>query len=178
MKRILEVQKEIGVLGKDAKNPFFKSAYLDLNKLLIHVTPLLHKHGLVLMQPLIGNAVHTQVLDSKTNDVICESCLDIPESLTDPQKIGSCISYFRRYTLKSLLAIPEGDDDANLTTKLTPIQAEAKKDNTIYTLSTVDVQAWNGKIYENHFVYVGTDKKRVSKEQLAKLKKLPKYTKS
>ena len=33
MKRILEVQKEIGSLAKQSKNPFFKSAYLDLNDL-------------------------------------------------------------------------------------------------------------------------------------------------
>ena len=45
------------------------------------------------------------------------SGIKIPEALTDPQKLGSCITYFRRYTLKSLLAIAEGDDDANLAAK-------------------------------------------------------------
>jgi hypothetical protein len=46
----------------------------------------------------------------------------IPESLTDPQKLGSCITYFRRYTLKSLLAIAEVDDDGNRAAKPTPKQ--------------------------------------------------------
>jgi len=114
MKRILEVQKEIGVLGKDSKNPFFKSAYLDLNKLLIHVTPLLHKHGLVLIQPISCGIVSSEIISIDDNETICSSSLKIPETLTDPQKLGSCITYFRRYTLKSLLSIPEGDDDANL----------------------------------------------------------------
>lgn len=113
MKRILEVQKEIGTLSKNAKNPFFKSAYLDLNDLLTHVTPILNSKGLVLVQPIIGGGVCSQIRDSKDNDVIIESCIQLPE-LKDPQKLGSCITYFRRYTLKSLLAIAEGDDDGNL----------------------------------------------------------------
>jgi hypothetical protein len=113
MKRILEVQHEIGVLGKDSKNPFFKSAYLDLNKLLIHVTPLLHKNGLLLLQPIHEGKVWTQIIDAETGTILADSSIDLP-IINDPQKLGSAITYFRRYTLKSLLAIAEGDDDANL----------------------------------------------------------------
>ena len=116
MKRILEVQYEIGVLGKDSKNPFFKSAYLDLNKLLIHVTPLLHKNGLVLLQPIHEGKVWTQIIDAETGTILADSSIDLP-IINDPQKLGSAITYFRRYTLKSLLAIAEGDDDANLASK-------------------------------------------------------------
>jgi len=39
MKKILAVKKEIGTLSKNSKNPFFKSAYLDLNDLLNAVEP-------------------------------------------------------------------------------------------------------------------------------------------
>jgi len=119
MKRILEVQKKIGKLSKNAKNPFFKSAYLDLSDLLTHVTPLMQENGLILMQPIRDNLVYTQIIDSDNGDVLAESCLMLP-NLTDPQKLGSCITYFRRYTLKSLLAIAEGDDDGNLAAKPTP----------------------------------------------------------
>ena len=48
MKRILEVQKQIGSLSKNAKNPFFKSQYLDLNTLLNEVKPLLEAHGFII----------------------------------------------------------------------------------------------------------------------------------
>ena len=124
MKRILEVQKEIGSLAKQSKNPFFKSAYLDLNDLLTHVTPLLNSKGLVLLQPVIGNTVTTQIIDSKDGVVLAESSINIPDNLTDPQKIGSCLTYFRRYTLKSLLSIAEGDDDGNLASKPEPTPTE------------------------------------------------------
>jgi len=126
MKRILEVQKEIGTLSKNAKNPFFKSAYLDLNDLLTHVTPLLQEQGLLLVQPIVGNSVSTQIIDTKDGKVLLESNLDLPD-LKDPQKLGSAITYFRRYTLKSLLSIAEGDDDGNLASKPTPTRPQTKK---------------------------------------------------
>jgi hypothetical protein len=33
--------------------------------------------------------------------------------IADPQKLGSCITYYRRYTLSSLLGLQAEDDDAN-----------------------------------------------------------------
>ena len=112
MKRILEVKKKIGNLSKNSKNPFFKSQYLDLNDLLNAVEPLLQEQGLVLLQPINGGMVWTQIIDSESGSVIADSSIDLP-NITDPQKLGSAITYFRRYTLKSLLAIAEKDDDGN-----------------------------------------------------------------
>jgi hypothetical protein len=122
MKKILAVKKEIGTLSKNSKNPFFKSAYLDLNDLLNAVEPLLQKNGLVLLQPILGNVVHSAIYDAESGEEICNSSMSIPSNITDPQKLGSCITYFRRYTLKSLLAIAETDDDGNLAAKPAPKQ--------------------------------------------------------
>tara|TARA_R110002051_G_scaffold314579_1_gene391790 strand:+ start:69 stop:581 length:513 start_codon:yes stop_codon:yes gene_type:complete len=135
MKRILEVQKQIGVLGKDSKNPFFKSAYLDLNKLLIHVTPLLHENGLVLLQPIENGLVCSKIYDSENGSVLAESSISLP-NITDPQKLGSAITYFRRYTLKSLLSIAEGDDDGNLASKPEPIVKSKLEDKGFEFLTT------------------------------------------
>ncbi len=120
MKKILEVKKEIGVLSKNSKNPFFKSAYLDLNDLLNAVEPLLQKNGLVLLQPIKSREVMSIIYDAETGAEVATSEMIIPENITDPQKLGSCITYFRRYTLKSLLAIAETDDDGNLAAKPAP----------------------------------------------------------
>jgi len=119
MKRLLNVQKEIGTLSKSAKNPFFKSQYLDLTTIIQHVTPLLNEQGLVLIQPLAGDSVTTAILDSETGEVIASSSLTLAP-MADPQKMGSQITYFRRYTLKSLLAIAEEDDDGNRASRPTP----------------------------------------------------------
>ena len=119
MKRILEVKKQIGTLSKSHENPFFKSKYLDLNDLITAVEPLLHEQGLLLIQPINNSTVETQIVDAETGDILLNSCLELPNIL-DPQKLGSAITYYRRYTLKSLLAIAENDDDGNLAAKPEP----------------------------------------------------------
>jgi hypothetical protein len=112
VKRILEVKKKIGTLSKKETNPFFKSKYLDLNSLLDAVEPLLWEQGLILMQPILDGKVISSINDSESGQCLVASELELP-AITDPQKLGSCITYFRRYTLKSLLAISEEDDDGN-----------------------------------------------------------------
>jgi hypothetical protein len=40
--------------------------------------------------------------------------------LNDPQKMGSMITYYRRYTLQSLLGLQAEDDDGNAASKAKP----------------------------------------------------------
>lgn len=127
MKRILELKKEIGTLSKNSTNPFFKSAYLDLNDLLAAVEPLLQDNGLILLQPIKGNDVHSQIVDPESGNILTDSYMTIPDTIKDPQKLGGCVTYFRRYTLKSLLAISEEDDDGNLASKPVVKKEEPKK---------------------------------------------------
>ena len=112
MKALLEVQKEIEALSKDSKNPFFKSKYLDLPTLLKNVKPVLNKHGLVLLQPIEDGKVFSILVDVENGENLCASGIPLPD-IKDPQKLGAAITYFRRYTLTSLLAIEEQDDDGN-----------------------------------------------------------------
>lgn len=109
--KLASVKKEIGTLSKNASNPFFKSKYLDLNEILTHLEPLLEKNGLILLQPVTGETVCTQIHDIVSGQSVT-SCINIP-SLNDPQKIGSAITYYRRYSLQSLLALQAEDDDGN-----------------------------------------------------------------
>ena len=110
--KLFNLQQEIGTISKDAKNPFYKSKYFDINSLIKQLQPLLKKNRLLLMQPIEEDMVMTKImcLDNETGVV---SGLRLPQ-LTDPQKIGSTITYYRRYTLASLLALESVDDDANL----------------------------------------------------------------
>lgn len=111
--KIAEIKKHIGKISKDSNNPFHKSKYFDINKLLEHVEPLLQEHGLLLLQPIECNCVVTRIIDLETQDFIV-STIELPK-IDDPQKIGSCISYYRRYSLSSLLSIQSEDDDAQKT---------------------------------------------------------------
>jgi hypothetical protein len=175
MKKILEVKKEIGNLSKNSKNPFFKSAYLDLNDLLNAVEPLLQKNGLVLLQPIIGNSVQSVIYEAESGNRVCISSMNIPENITDPQKLGSCITYFRRYTLKSLLAIAETDDDGNMAAKPKE-KVEAKEDP--FVLKEKHLKEWNGKIYGRDEIFIAGEKRALPKETIAKLKLNPKFDKS
>ena len=110
-KKLLEAKKEIGKISKDSTNPFFKSKYFDINGLLEHVEPIMQKNGLLILQPIEAEWVKTQIFDVETGEkVASEIHLG---SITDPQKLGSAITYYRRYTLQSLLGLQAEDDDGN-----------------------------------------------------------------
>jgi len=114
-KKLLSAKKEMEAITKDSKNPFFKSNYFDVNKLLLEVEPILQKNGLLLLQPLEDGLVKSMIFDSEEGSCVCSS-LQLPE-IKDPQKIGSAITYYRRYTLQSLLGLQAEDDDGNNASK-------------------------------------------------------------
>lgn len=116
MDKILKIQSEIGVLSKTETNPFFKSKYFDINGLIAQLLPLLEKYKITVMQPLttVGGtpAIKTIVCDSENHKEIIQGTITLPD-LQDPQKMGSAITYYRRYALQSLFLLQAEDDDAN-----------------------------------------------------------------
>tara|TARA_R110000796_G_scaffold111660_5_gene223216 strand:- start:2306 stop:2836 length:531 start_codon:yes stop_codon:yes gene_type:complete len=112
--KLFKLQNELGSISKDATNPFYKSKYFDINSLIGQLKPLLEKHNLVLLQPITDNCVRSIIFDLDGGSV--ESAMKLPKDL-DAQKIGSAITYYRRYTLQSLLALQAIDDDGNLAIK-------------------------------------------------------------
>ena len=104
-KKVENVQKEIGKLSKNKTNPFYKSRYFDINTLLEQLKPLLEKEGLILSQPLSNvdgrPALKTVLTDGEET---IEDTVTMPD-IQDPQKVGSSITYYRRYALVSLLLI-------------------------------------------------------------------------
>ena len=116
MDKILKIQSEIGVLVKTETNPFFKSKYMDINGLLEQLLPLLEKYKIMVAQPLsfIGErpALRTIVIDTESGKDLFIGEVPLPD-LQDPQKMGSVITYYRRYALQSLFLLRAEDDDAN-----------------------------------------------------------------
>jgi hypothetical protein len=113
--KLLKIQQEIKAIKKEEDNPFFKSKYFGIDGLLEELRPILNNHGVIVMQPigaLEGRPIlQTIVIDSESGEKM-DSYLLLPE-LTDPQKMGSAITYFRRYALQSLFLLQAEDDDAN-----------------------------------------------------------------
>jgi hypothetical protein len=109
--KLAEVKREVGKVSKNSKNPHFKNTYADLNALIDAVEPILLEKGLLMLQPIQNGNVSTIIIDCESSETI-ESSIALPV-LSDPQKLGSAITYFRRYTLQSLLSLQAEDDDAN-----------------------------------------------------------------
>jgi len=139
MNKLLEFQKKVGAISKDSTNPFFKSRYFDINKLIEEVKPILNELGLVLLQPLDSikgkPAIRTIIIDCRDREVdnsgktinlnsSTEKILDyitiLPEN-SDPQKMGSIITYYRRYAIQSLLFLQAEDDDGNIASNRKPL---------------------------------------------------------
>lgn len=113
LKKIFECTKEFEPLIKDKNNDFTKSKYTSLPALLSTVKPVLEDRSILLTQPIEDGIVYTRLHDLESGEFV-ESSLVIPEN-QDPQRIGSAITYYRRYTLQSLLGIHANDDDGNAT---------------------------------------------------------------
>lgn len=116
--KLLEAKKQIGKVSKNAKNPHFKNNYADINALIEAVEPVLLENGLLLLQPVINGKVITRIVDIEDGKVI-ESIMELP-ALTNPQQMGSAITYYRRYTLQSLLSLQAEDDDGNKASQAEP----------------------------------------------------------
>lgn len=110
-KKLFDLKKEVGKISKDSTNPFYSSKYFDVNQLLEHLEPLFAKHNLLCIQPISDGKVSTRIIDLDSGEFI-DSSLHLSE-FKDPQKTGSEVTYFRRYTLQSLLGLQAEDDDGN-----------------------------------------------------------------
>ena len=114
------VQSEIKGMTPDAKNPFFKSNYITLDGILEYVRPILVKNNIWLFQEVKGTDDHISVktrLIHNSGEFIETESLEMKPQKNDPQQLGSCITYAKRYQLAGLLGISsEIDDDGNKAT--------------------------------------------------------------
>lgn len=113
-KALATAQSEMGSASKDAKNPFFKSSYADLNAIREAVLPVLNRHNISVLQPTIevgGESFVETVLLHESGEFISSVTPIIAAKQNDAQSHGSGISYARRYGLQSFLCVGAEDDD-------------------------------------------------------------------
>lgn len=95
-------------IPKDKVNPFHKSKYASLDAVLGAVEPSLLLNGLTLSHTVDSGRLITRLYH--TSGDFLESSFNLPE-LSDPQKLGSVISYYRRYAVCGLLSVTADEDD-------------------------------------------------------------------
>lgn len=168
-KKLAKVKFDLGKINKSLTNPFYNSHYFDINMLLEHVEEALVLNGLLLLQPIIDGHVVSQIIDLDTGEMN-ESSIKIPE-FNDPQKVGSAITFYRRYALQSQLGIQAEDDDANKAAGKNDNQKQQNQDNRPWLTEKMFNQAME-KIKAGDKEVLGKTTKafRIKKEWAEKLK--------
>jgi hypothetical protein len=105
---------EVETIAKDAKNPHFKNNYATLDNIVEVIRPLLAKQGVIVMQIPGGdgeNVIMKTMLLHESGEFMKSEALIMRPAKNDPQGVGSCITYARRYSLCSMLSLSTGEDD-------------------------------------------------------------------
>ena len=147
-------------IGKVSKNATSHHAkYANLNAIIEAVEPILLENGLLLLQPIQGNSVCTQIIDIDSGDKI-ESCMELPAGM-NPQQQGSAITYYRRYTLQSTLSLQAVDDDGAAASKSAPTKPPITDERLTDAITAIEKGTYSLDKLKNQF--------SLTKEQEAKL---------
>lgn len=100
----------MGKVGKDAVNPHFKNKYASLSNIIEATTPHLNAVGLSVVQLPCEGGLETMILHTSgeyISSVSSTPCKDV----SNPQALGSAITYARRYALGAALSLNIDEDD-------------------------------------------------------------------
>lgn len=112
LKALSELQASITSITKNAKNPYFKSKYTDLNAIFEEVKPKIKENGFILIQKVEDGYLHSELIHIETGEKI-ESHMKLLTVEPNMQQLGSAITYARRYSILPMLNIECEDDDGN-----------------------------------------------------------------
>lgn len=121
-KAFVAAQKATESIKKAATNPAFKSKYADLAHVVEGVIPALNDAGVGVLQfpsfdgELVG--VTTTLLHESGASIT--ATLHLRPTKSDPQGVGSAITYARRYSLLAITGSAPEDDDGNAASQKAP----------------------------------------------------------
>ena len=150
-KALLVFQSGLSSISKDSKNSFFKTAdgksykYASLSTILEGIDNSLAAAGLVVIQPPVesGNdsqvTICTLVIHAESGEFI-ESRFSMTPTKKEPQGIGSCITYMRRYALASILKLNVADDDDGNEASKPNVKNESPKKKENHSSKFIDIK--------------------------------------
>lgn len=141
---MLAFQKLAVSATKEGKNPHFKSTYSTLEEVMAAARQA-NQFGLFFMQPLdlitlgeqIVQVVRTEIVHAPSGETRTSICPIRSKDNQDPQKMGSGITYAKRYSLQAAFGLPSEDDDGEAgagrvrdtgDSKLAKLQEKKKKE--------------------------------------------------
>jgi hypothetical protein len=109
---LAKAQGEMKNAPFNATNPHLRNKFANLASVRDTVVPTLSKHGIAVSQAIVvldgRAAVTTRLLHASGQWM--ESVCPLPDA-TDMQKLGSAITYARRYSLSAICGIAADEDD-------------------------------------------------------------------
>ena len=126
---LAQFQADLPQVDLDSLNPHFKSKFASLSNITKKVLPELSKHG---FSYSVGSFVDNGLLVVDAH-LIHESgesrSFQFPITETQPQKIGSAITYAKRYAIQALTGVvADEDDDGNAASQQPPAALSKAKE--------------------------------------------------
>lgn len=128
-KALHQAQGLMSGVKKDSVNPFFKSKYSSLGSVFEAIMPAFQACDIAVTQLLDVTDSGSMLLVTKLLHVSGEELVSrmILPSITDPQKLGGAITYYKRYALLGIAAVPSVDDDGQEATRAVKIDEFVKE---------------------------------------------------
>lgn len=113
---LAKAQGEMMLARKESDNPYFRSKYADLSEVIRASRTALVQNNICVIQSLASSESSSTGLALVTylghsSGQCITSMMPILSAKTDPQSLGSAITYARRYTLAAIAGVSIGDDD-------------------------------------------------------------------
>jgi len=169
LKKLEKFQGLVGAVKKDGNNPYFKSKYATLNSVLETIGKHLETCGLLVVQNPMVDKLETIIFDVESGESIKS---EIPYiQISDMQKLGSAITYARRYALMSMLNLEAEDDDGNGTM---PKKEEVKEEKMTaeqevwlkeHNADFGKMLAYDSKTYKTNYITKKTADKKIEMVQ-------------
>lgn len=127
---LITFHAEVNSIHKTANNPFFKSKYVPLDKILTAIGEPLKTANLSFVQfPEEQGGLTTRLMH--TSGEWMEATYFMKPTKEDPQGYGSVITYQRRYALSAILGLNTDEDDDGNKASVTPKKIDADTFNYI-----------------------------------------------
>lgn len=113
---LIAAKREFGPLLKNSINPHFKNRYVDLDGVIEACDEALGNHGLAVIQkPRYRDGITLLVTELRhvSGETEESEYPLLPAKANDPQALGACMTYARRYCYMAMLSIAPTDDDGN-----------------------------------------------------------------
>lgn len=174
---LVQALAEMANPKKIANNPFFKSKYATLEDTLAIASNTLAKYDLAVMQLNVSRETDSVLVTRiihKSGAFLEDGGVPLKlKDQNDAQKLGSAITYARRYGLQAMLGMCGEDDDGN--TAVSPAPAPKAKAESFQSkmegARTVDGLTYLWDDNQHKINSVSIEKQKILKQQFDKKKK-------